>query len=40
MSRRTYSVLAISRRHPRLFAALHHLLVLVTGQPNSLETPQ
>lgn len=23
MSRRTYSILAIARRHPRLFAALH-----------------
>jgi len=30
----------IAKRHPRLFAALKHLLVLVTGQPDSMETPK
>jgi hypothetical protein len=36
--RRTYSVLSIAQRHPRLFQALHRLLVLVTGQPSDWET--
>lgn len=40
MTRRTYGVLAIAQRHPRLFAALHRLLVLVTGQPDAWETPR
>lgn len=40
MSRRTYGVLSIAQRHPRLFQALHRLLVLVTGMGDELETKQ
>jgi hypothetical protein len=40
VSRRTYGVLAIAQRHPRLFQALHRLLVLVTGMPDSMATKE
>lgn len=38
--RRMYGALQIAQRHPRIFAALHRLLVIVSGQPDSMRNPQ